>query len=213
MKAIKRKPIRDQVYERLLERIFTGEFAPGTRLKDTEVAAMIGVSRTPVRESLLQLTHEGFLTNPPGRGFTVSELDPAEVRDTYPILAALEELAIGLGGCRTEATRKKLAELNARMEKSSGDPVAIIEIDSEWHRTLVSDCPNAGLLKLIEQQRRILRRYEFAYMHLVEDISGSVADHTAILQKLEEGDHATAGTFARTHWVRSLTCLESAWPD
>src|SRR5687768_12948982 len=95
---ISRTPLRDEVYRQLLDRLHRGDLPPGTRVRDTQVAGQLGVSRTPVREALLRLAREGVLEADMGRGFTVRPFDEAEMRETGAILASLECLALGLSG-------------------------------------------------------------------------------------------------------------------
>ena len=95
MDAIARAPLSDEVYRQVLQRIHSGDLAPGSRVRDTDLAATLGVSRTPVREALHRLTRDGALESTVGRGFRVRRLDPAEFRETGTILGA--RLASGAG--------------------------------------------------------------------------------------------------------------------
>ena len=76
-----RSLLRDDVYRRLRDAIVDGTFAPGEQLRDGELAAWLGVSRTPVREALLRLAEAGLVVAQPGRSTTVSPLDVRAVRD------------------------------------------------------------------------------------------------------------------------------------
>src|SRR4051812_17116431 len=87
---LQRTPLRDEVYRHLLDRVYTGHLPAGTRVKDTDVARDLGVSRTPVREALLRLAREGVLRADAGRGFQVRHLDGTEMRETGSVLSALE---------------------------------------------------------------------------------------------------------------------------
>src|SRR6476659_3510135 len=87
---ITRTPLRDQVYHAVLARINRGDLPAAGRVRDTDLAAQLGVSRTPVREALLRLSREGVVDADMGRGFTVGRLEPVEMRETGAILSALE---------------------------------------------------------------------------------------------------------------------------
>jgi DNA-binding GntR family transcriptional regulator len=207
MAAIERAPLRDQVYEHLLKRILTGDCRPGTRVKDTDLSGALGVSRTPVRETLLRLTHEGLLDNPPGRGFTVTRLDMTEIREAYPILWTLEALALSLAAPLPREVLDRLDNLNARLSRIAAEPMRRIEIDAQWHTTLVSSCGNNRLLETIAQLRNVVRRYEFAYMEHIGRVTESVGDHDEIVAGLRRGEQAQAGTLLAGHWRRSLDAL------
>ena len=107
---IARTPLRDEVYRQLLDRIARGDLPPGSRVRDTQMASQMGVSRTPVREALLRLAREGVVDADMGRGFSVRALDATEMRETGAILSDLEGLAMKLSG---EISVDRLAELGA----------------------------------------------------------------------------------------------------
>jgi DNA-binding GntR family transcriptional regulator len=93
---IPRVPLRDEVYRQILDRIHRGELPPGTRVRDADLTAQLGVSRTPIREALLRLVRDGVLDTAMGRGFRVRPIDAAELREVGDILGALEALALRL---------------------------------------------------------------------------------------------------------------------
>ncbi|HET7241138.1 MAG TPA: GntR family transcriptional regulator, partial [Gemmatimonadales bacterium] len=93
---LSRAPLRDQVYLDLLQRVQRGTIAPGSRIRDTDIARQLGVSRTPVREALIRLAREGALHAEVGRGFRVRSLATDELREVGAILAVLEPLALDL---------------------------------------------------------------------------------------------------------------------
>src|ERR687896_2696656 len=92
--AIDRRLLRDDVYGRLRDAIVDGTLAPGEQLRDAELAAWLGVSRTPVREALLRLAEAGLVVAHPGRSTTVSTLDMRAVRDARDVVAAMQEVAV-----------------------------------------------------------------------------------------------------------------------
>src|SRR6516164_2816173 len=92
--AINKKPLREDVHALLRERIVSGGLMPGNRLQDVQLAAELGVSRTPVREALLRLEGEGLVESDPNRGFFVAPLSRKEVLEIYPIVWSLECLAL-----------------------------------------------------------------------------------------------------------------------
>src|SRR5713101_6738628 len=91
--ALTRKPskrLRQDVLQALLKRIIEGTLKPATKIIESRLAAELDVSRTPLREALLHLEREGLVRSDLRRGFTVERLSAREVRETYPLLAALE---------------------------------------------------------------------------------------------------------------------------
>jgi DNA-binding GntR family transcriptional regulator len=140
--VIVRTPLRNEVYRAIMERIYRGDLLPGTRVRDTVLAAQLGVSRTPVREALLRLAREGVVDADMGRGFTVGRLDPAEMRETGAILSALECLALEACGEIPAERLARLSEIDGELSRTRGDVDRCIDLDEEWHRTLLQGCPN-----------------------------------------------------------------------
>lgn len=86
--------LRDTVLGRLRDAIVDGTLAPDEQLRDAELAAWLGVSRTPVREALLELSRAGLVQTVPGRSTVVSPIDPAVLRDAQAVVGAMHALAV-----------------------------------------------------------------------------------------------------------------------
>jgi DNA-binding GntR family transcriptional regulator len=209
--AIVTRPLRDAVYDRVLAEILEGVRAPGARLRDTELAESFGVSRTPVREALLRLAKEGFLQTDHQRGFRVASLDPTEVRETYPLIIALETAGLRLAGAPDRETLDRLAAWNDRME-ASAQPRKRLEIDQQWHRALIDGARNARLFDSLDAHKKVVRRYENRYMTDVERVLASVDEHAAILAALEAEDVELACRRLADHWRRGMEKV-LAWID
>jgi DNA-binding GntR family transcriptional regulator len=207
---ITRVPLRDEAYRRLLEHISRGDHPPGSRVKDTEMASRLGVSRTPIREALLRLAREGVLDADMGRGFSVRRLDEAEMRETGAILSSLEGLALELSA---EVPAERLAQLGTidrELAGVRGDPERCIDLDEQWHRTLLQGCPNARLLSLISTLWQVPRRYMRAYLRDAGRLSLSTQHHAGIIEALRRSDRETAARRFSHHWHRGIEEL-SAW--
>ena len=197
------RPLQDLVYEQLRAEIVEGARPPRVRLKDTTLAESLGVSRTPVREALLRLASEGFLRADHQRGFRVPDLDPVEIRETYPIIAALESAGLRLAGAPDPASVERLHAINRRLGSSTRARQRL-RIDQEWHRALVELSGNSRLLATLATHKEVVRRYENRYMKDVERVLGSVAQHEAILAALEAGDVDLACRRLEQHWQEGM---------
>lgn len=207
---ITRVPLRDEVYRQLLDRISRGDLEPGSRVKDGEMAGLLGVSRTPVREALLRLTREGVLDADMGRGFRVKRLDEAEMREAGAILATLEGFALATSG---EVPAERLARLGAidrELAATRGDAGRCIELDELWHRTLLEGCPNSRLLALISSLWQVPRRYMRAYLRAAGRVSLSTQHHARIIEALRRNDREAAMQRFSHHWQRGIEEL-TAW--
>jgi DNA-binding GntR family transcriptional regulator len=208
--AITRTPLRDEVYRHLLDRIYRGELTPGARIRDTALAAQLGVSRTPVREALLRLTRDGVLESDMGRGFRLRPLARDEIREIGAILGALEALAFELSPDFPGERLDHLAELDRTLEHTRGDVAACLDLEDQWHRMLLAGCPNRRLLELITSLRQVPRRYLSAYMRAAGRLTLSTAAHGKVLHALRQGDRAAALEAFEHQWRRGIAELE-AW--
>jgi DNA-binding GntR family transcriptional regulator len=207
---IARTPLRDEVYRQLLERIHRGELAPGTRVRDTQVAAQLGVSRTPVREALLRLVREGVLEADMGRGFSLCHLDAVEMRETGAILSSLEGLALQLSGEIPSERLARLGEIDRELALTRGDADRCIALDEDWHRTLLQGCPNRRLLSMISELWQVPRRYMRGYLREAGRVTLSTQHHARIVEALRRNDLDTARQRFTYHWERGIEEL-GAW--
>jgi DNA-binding GntR family transcriptional regulator len=207
---ITRVPLRDEVYRAILDRIYRGELPAATRVRDTQLATQLGVSRTPVREALLRLAREGVLDADMGKGFTVRKLDPAEMRETGTILSMLERLALQLSPEIPPERLARLSHIDLQLAGVRGDVDRCIALDEEWHRTLLEGCPNARLLGMISTLWQVPRRYMRAYLRDAGRVSLSTQHHARIIEALRRGDRETAEQRFEHHWQRGIEEL-GAW--
>ena len=209
---ITRKPLRDQAYHQILDLVHRGDLPPGSRVKDSTLASQLGVSRTPVREALLQLAREGVLDADMGRGFSVGRLDLAEMKETGSILAELEVLALRVSPQIPPDRLKRLTEIDRELSQTRSDVDRLLSLEEEWHRTLLSGCPNERLRRIISSLWQVPRRYMRAYLREARRVSLSTQHHTRIIEALRREDRDTAESRFRHHWERGIEEL-SRWME
>lgn len=169
------EPLREAVYARIVTLLSTGRLSPGMSVTEAALSRSLDVSRTPVREALLRLEAEGVVHSSLARGFVVRPLSDREVSEVYPILAALEALAVRSAPRPLEtAEHDRLAGLLDELE-ASGDAVARRALDTAFHTGLISLCGNQHLQEAIAKLRTSLSRYEIAYMQHTLARSGGPA--------------------------------------
>lgn len=207
---IARTPLGEQAYLQILQRIQRGAIASGSKLRDAAIAAELGVSRTPVREALLRLSREGLLSADAGRGFRLAPLDPAELHEIGSILAALEPLALDHSPEPSSQRLDRLSDIIRRLEQTRGDIAGCIELDDDFHRVLLEDCPNRRLLGLVGTLRRSLRRYLHHYLEQGGRVSLSSLQHSRIAEALRKGDRPAARQLLERKWRRGMDEIESA---
>jgi DNA-binding GntR family transcriptional regulator len=202
--VITRKPLRDQAYREILELVHRGELAPGTRVRDTTLATQLGVSRTPVREALLQLAREGVLDADMGRGFSVCRLDPTEMRETGVILAELEILALKSSAEIGSDRLSRLGEIDRELASTRNDVERLVALEEEWHKTLLAGCPNQRLREIIAALWQVPRRYMRAYLRESRRVSLSTQHHARIIEALRRNDREAAASRFQHHWERGI---------
>ncbi len=210
--TIARAPLGDQVYLDILQRIQRGNITAGAKIRDSSIAADLGVSRTPVREALQRLAREGFLIADVGRGFHLPPLDSGELRDVGAILIALEPLALDQVPEPGPTTLTRLGDIVRRLEQTRGDIAGCIELDDEFHRVLLQDGPNRRLLSLVGGLRRTIRRYLHHYLERGGRVSLSSLPHARIVDALGEGDRSRARQLLERKWRRGIDEIASALP-
>jgi DNA-binding GntR family transcriptional regulator len=208
--TIARAPLRDEVCRQILDRIHRGDLPPGSRVRDVDLATQLGVSRTPIREALLQLAQEGVLDTAMGRGFRVRPIDAAELREVGDILGSLESLALRLSPPPPPDRLDRLRQVDRRLEQIRGDVSHCLDLEDGWHRILLEACPNRRLLDLIASLRHVPRRYLAAYMRDAGRLSLSTLPHQKILQALEKDGCDSAAAVFEQQWRRGVAELE-AW--
>jgi DNA-binding GntR family transcriptional regulator len=205
--TISRKPLRADVHRELLGFILQGDLAPGQRLRDTELAQRLGVSRTPVREALLRLEREGFISSQLHQGFSVKPLSETEIRDLYPLVGLLECSALERLPRPTPVQSGQLAEAGDALGRAGADPLRRIELDQAWHRALLAGCGNQHLLRILADMKQILFRYEYAFMQVSQWVEASAREHQAIALALEEGRRPEAVRLLDRHWGRTMEAI------
>jgi DNA-binding GntR family transcriptional regulator len=209
---ITRDLLRDQVERAIVEQILDGRLPPRARINESTLSVELGVSRTPLREALLHLEQEGFIEAQPGRGFRVAPMSGDEVRQLYPIVAALEGLGVRLSHPLPDV--EAASGLNEEILEHQDDPDRCLELDARFHALLVANCANPRLLDLLAAQKRVMQRYEHAYMsrtarddHAPRTMASSVEEHRVILAALDRGDVDAAAAAIEVNWDKGMRRL------
>jgi len=179
-----------RVYETLKDRILSMELAPGTRLKDGELAEGLGVSNTPVREAIRQLEKDGLVETIPYRGSFVRKMSAEEVCEIYDVRMALEALAVRLAV--DMSTPEQLNEIRTKVEEyerafDSDDVTMGLEADFAFHDLIAQASGNRTLLEMLRglaTRIHALRQMDKGKTRRRE----SLKDHKTIYQALKERD-------------------------
>ncbi|OHD18885.1 MAG: GntR family transcriptional regulator [Spirochaetes bacterium GWB1_59_5] len=197
-------PLREQVYGYLKRRLNDGKLKPGAFLDLNALGADLGLSRTPLRDALLRLEAEGFVTIHARRGVVVNALDISAIRNSYQLLGALEASAIKEAAVRfsTEDAERMLA-LNERMRASLflNDFDDYYEANLAFHDVYLSMSSNAELKRMVKILKE--RLYDFPRLegYLSQWEQASIEEHDELARRLLSASYENAATFARdVHW-------------
>lgn len=208
--AIVSTALYQEVAERLRQRIFAHDLAPGSWIDEQALAEHYGISRTPMREALKVLASEGLVTLRPRRGCYVTELTEQDLDDIFPVLALLE------GRCAYQAvTRARPADLarlraaHALLERTaaSGDVDAFFEANQQFHRQVQQLAGNRWLLQVIDDMRKVLKLNRHDSLSREGRVGESLNEHRAIMQAIEAGDAAAAQARMHEHLLNGRAAL------
>ncbi|GHF43171.1 putative transcriptional regulator, GntR family protein [Deinococcus metalli] len=191
--------------------IIDGTLQPGEALRDLDIAGRLGVSRTPVREALRRLEDEGLIETALNRWTRVAPLDAARAADLYPVVEALEMLALRLAmPALTGPDITHLRDLNAQLGAAlqHGDARAAVEADMAFHGVWTERAGNRELHHTLHALKRKLRRIELAYFHAGSAGTESVEEHAVLLHALHAGDVEASVRALHANWQGSLRRLQ-----
>jgi DNA-binding GntR family transcriptional regulator len=199
---LRRGLLRDDVHSRLRDAIVDGTLAPGEVVRDADLAAWLGVSRTPVREALLRLGEAGLVHSEPGRSTVVAEIDLEEVRGAQAVVASMHELAVAEAGPRLaphdlEAMRDANRRFAAAIE--AGDVDAALAADDDFHSVPVAASGNAALATVLAQFTPVVRRLERLRFASIAG-RGSVDLHARLVELCQAGDVEAAAQVSHETW-------------
>lgn len=201
-----RATLSDEVYERLRDEIVKGLIRPNERLVEVDLAERLGVSRTPIRESLKRLSADGLIHG--GRHhLVVREHAPEEIREIYESRAALEGFAARLAAQR--ASQNELDRIASFHERDVTKLVRsprehIVDVNDGFHDAIIAAAANERLLELIRHNREFYFNYRIARMYDDGEAAASLQGHTAILDALLARDADGAEEATRTHVLQAL---------
>ena len=202
--------LRDDVYRRVRDAIVDGTLGPGEQLRDQELAAWLGVSRTPVREALLRLQQAGLVSSLPGRSTTVASLDTRAARDAQAVVAQMHRLAVhDAVGQLTADDLRRMRDANLRFQAAleADDAEAALDADDELHGIPVAAAGNAALAAVLDQFTPVLRRVERLRFGSLSG-RGSVALHARLIDLCEAGDREAAADVSHETWQTLTPLLE-----
>lgn len=194
-------------YREIKRRILDNTYPPGHQALEQELAAELGVSRTPVRECLIRLQHEGLIELVPRRGMRVLPISPQDLQEIYHTMTFLEELAAELLA-RNEPDDQTLAPLSdavVAMEQAleADDIAAWAAADRQFHEQLIELSGSQRLVSIVGNLRDQAERARLVFLQLSPPPEDSTREHRALLEAIAAGDWEEAKAIHDRHRRRN----------
>ncbi len=179
-----------------------GRLSPGSRVDEAALEARFGVSRTPLREALIQLASSGLVEIRRRKGAVVSELEPRRLFEMFEVMAELE------ASCAQRAARRigpqqqqaLAAALEAcRRAAAAGDPDAYFHENEGFHQAIYAAAGNAFLAEQAQGLQRRLRPYRRLQLRVRNRMANSLAEHESVVAAIASGNGELAAQRLREH--------------
>jgi DNA-binding GntR family transcriptional regulator len=210
---IQRRPLHNELVDRLRHMIIEGDLAPGEKLSEKDLCIQFGVSRTPLREAMKVLASEGLVQLTPNRGGTVARLTLADLDEAFPIMGALEALS-GELACRniTDAEVARIEELHRRMVRKY-EAAALrdyFKLNEQIHQLILDAARNPTLAQMQLSLSGRVRRARYMANMSPARWAKAVAEHERILAALCARDGKRLAVLLKDHLANKLLTVKDA---
>lgn len=192
-------------FEHLLQMIESGELRSGRRLRETELAQQLGISRTPVRQALHRLQDMGLAEPGPQRGLIVAHMSYDQLRQLFALREGLEGMATRLAACHASAAEIALLQEMVSEDARTSDPAVLIQSNKRFHRQIVLASHNAYMIEALNNLSVHLGLLPGSTYAGVGRIQTAQAEHEAIVDAIASRQGARAEAAARKHISSGLT--------
>lgn len=181
--------------------ILTGDFGPGEKLEEVALAQRFGVSRTPVREALHQLSAAGLVESRPRRGAVVATITPERLVEMFELMAELEAFAAKLAARRlTPETEAAIVEAHKACKAAlAKGPDAYYYENERFHFAIYAASRNGFLIEQATALHRRLKPYRRLQLRVRNRVAASFDEHAAIVDAIRDGKAKKAATLIRDH--------------
>ncbi len=197
-----RAKLSDRLRETLEEEIVTGRLRAGDRLEEAALAERFGVSRTPIREALLQLSAAGLIENQPRRGAAVAGIGARRLMEMFEVMAELEAMCARLAARRIGAddvAALRRAHDACAQAAAARDEDAYYYRNEAFHERIRLAGRNGFLHAQADALQRRLRPYRRLQLRARDRLAASFAEHETIIAAIMAGDAEQAAQAMRAH--------------
>jgi len=204
-----RKPLRDDVQQEILARLWDGRLPPAQRINETHLSAEMGVSRTPLREAMIYLAAAGFLDSDLGRGFKTPPLEIASFRRIQDVLRALVPTALDTAEMLAPEQLMELSNLLGRARMHSADQADCARLEHAFLAGVLRSQANELLVADILRLAGLARRYWHAAGSKI-DAAAHVDSLGSVYEALRTQQHEQAADLWQAHHDRFTTSVITA---
>ncbi len=200
-------------YDQLYRAITSGQIAPGDRLRESELADLLGVSRTPVREAIRRLEGDGIVEHKPRIGAVVRTITQSEVVELYEMRQVLECTAVSSAAQHaSEAELRQLDNLNGQILDHEGDTGQVAVLNRAFHRCILNASRNRYLMQCSESIAHALLLLGKTTLESPERVDTVVRQHSDIIAALRAKDPKAARRAMAVHMQTALDHRLQALP-
>lgn len=213
------KTLKDYVYEYISEEIRNNNIKPREKINESNICQTLNVSRTPVREALIELASDGILERHPRRGFIVKEVPLEKIREIYKILGVLEGLAGRLSVDNlTEKDiinmEKIVEEIDEAIQNESFEDY--YKLQMKFHSIFISASGNSELIRIIDTLKKSLIKQEYNIKGSDKEVNNILKEtnsqHKKIIELFKNRDKEGIDNYLRNiHWNLSYAKFDSVW--
>ncbi|MFG1402649.1 GntR family transcriptional regulator [Xanthobacter sediminis] len=194
----------EYAYQRIRDAIRSGEFQPGQRLREADLAEHFKVSRTPIREAIRRITADGLLELVPGRGLAVAQFSMQQVREIYFLRAVLEGAAAALAAQYASPSEvKAMADLLDQSAEVLDDPGETARFNRLFHQAIYEAARNRYLSQALAQLADALTLLPGTTFEANGRSPAALEEHRAILDAITAHAAEEAENAARIHIRRA----------
>lgn len=205
-----KQSMSEEIYAAIKRALIKGGLAPGQRISEPELALRFRASRSPIREALARLEHEGFVERTPNGRVRVVALDVEDLEQLYVLRASIEGLAALLATPRLRTIDlERMTEHVDEMERcvKKRDAAGAIAAGQEFHDVIMRECGNHPVVEVLEGLRARISRFRSVVASFREYDPERVAEHRRILKAMYLRKPDTAQTEMMKHVARSAEVL------
>src|SRR5882672_2615588 len=186
LKSLPKVPLGGTAYDRILRAVVQGDYEPGDRILEDEIAGQLSISRTPVREALRRLEDEGILVHEPHRGMTVAKLDFQMVQELYSVRDLLEGAAAARAArYATDADMALLEDLAEREPLAARSSATMAAHNAQFHQAIYAAAHNRYLLKTLNVLANPLALLSKTAFSSVQRRAAAMAEHRRIFDAIK----------------------------